>query len=99
MSDTTDLGGLACWHNLRDRLERYERFVSGPMWKSIVGLTCRGLRSSKDADDVESFFKKHQPGSAARKLAQALETVRIREARLMRDREEVRAFVASMISN
>jgi hypothetical protein len=73
------------------------KFGNGPMWPSLIGLSCRGLRTSADADTVEAFFNvpSHPIGSAKKRLEQALEAVRTRAARLERDREVVGEFLAA----
>jgi hypothetical protein len=63
------------------------------MWASLVGLSCRGLRTMEEADEVEAFFNVHPPGSAKRRLSQALESVRTRSTRLERDRKVVAEFL------
>ena len=98
LSGKTDHGGRACWHSLRDKFDKISaKFGSSPMWGSVVGLSCRGLRTTADALEAELFFKdsSHQVGSAARRLAQALENVRTRVTRLDRDREVVSEFFSS----
>ena len=67
------------------------------MWPSVVGLSCRGLRTSADADAVEAFFNEpsHPIGSAKKRLEQAMEAVRTRAARLERDGKVVGDFLAA----
>ena len=95
LAGRTDLGGKFCWHSFRDNFDKlHAKFGSGPMWGTIVALSCRGLRTTADASEVENFFKdsSHPVGSAARRLSQALETVKNRAARLERDRDAVGKF-------
>jgi len=98
LSSTTDEGGRACWDLLNDRIgEIHGQFGVGPMWGAVCGLACRGLRTLEEADEVEAFFMDpaHPPGSAKRRLTQALEGVRTKAARLERDRAAVAAFLES----
>lgn len=96
LSSTTDEGGKACWDLLQSRIdEMHSKYAVGPMWGAVCGLSCRGLKSLSEADEVEVFFQNpaHPPGSAKRRLTQALEAVRTRAARLERDRMAVAAFL------
>jgi hypothetical protein len=96
LSSTTDEGGQACWDLLKTRIgEIHGKFGVGPMWGPICGLACRGLRTEAEADEVEAFFSNpaHPPGSAKRRLTQALEAVRTRATRLERDRDAVSMFL------
>lgn len=98
LSETSDEGGKACWDLLRGRIdEMHKQFGVGPMWGAVCGLSCRGLRTAEEADEVETFFENpaHPPGSAKRRLTQALEAVRTKAARLERDRASVAAFLES----
>ena len=95
LSSTTDEGGRACWTFFQVHYSEIKsKFASGPMWGPIVGLTCRGLRTLEGANEVESFFQENPPGSATRRLSQALEAVRTKAARLERDREAVANYFA-----
>jgi aminopeptidase N len=96
LSSTTDEGGRACWNLLKDRIgEIHSQFGVGPMWGAVCGLACRGLKTHAEADEVEAFFSNpaHPPGSAKRRLTQALEAVRTKATRLERDREDVTVFL------
>lgn len=96
LSSTTDEGGKACWDLLKSRIgEIHGQYGTGPMWGAICGLACRGLRTQEEADEVEEFFldPSHPPGSAKRRLTQALEAVRTRATRLERDRDAVKVFL------
>ena len=94
LSSTHDAGGFATWAFFKDNYARlHNRFGSGPMWGACVGLSCRGIRSSEGADDVEQFFKDHPPGSAQRRLSQSLEIVRVQIARRERDRDSMEAYL------
>lgn len=98
LSSTSDEGGRACWDFLNGRFgEINGQFGVGPMWGAVCGLACRGLRTQEEADEVETFFmdSAHPPGSAKRRLTQALEAVRTKAARLERDRADVAAFLAA----
>ena len=95
LSGTTDEGGYAMWDYFRTNFYRLrERLSTGPMWGSLVALSCRGIVTTRDADDVETFFADpaRAPGSAKRRLTQTLELVRTRCSRRERDREGVAAF-------
>ena len=95
LSSSTDEGGIACWSLFRRRYEEIKaKFASGPMWGPIVGLMCRGMRTLEEAYEVETFFEQNPPGSATRRLSQALEAIRTRAARLERDRETVTSYFA-----
>ena len=63
------------------------------MWGACVGLSCRGLRTLEDADDVTAFFDANPPGSAKTRLAQGLEAIRTRATRLARDVGQVATFL------
>lgn len=96
LSSTSDEGGRACWDLLKGRIgEMHSRLGTGPMWGAVCGLSCRGLKTNEEADEVETFFLNpaHPPGSAKRRLTQALEAVRTKAARLERDRAAVIAFL------
>ena len=98
LSSTTDEGGRACWEFLNGRMDTiHARYGDGPMWGAVVGLTCRGLRTNEEAEEVAAFFQNpaHPPGSATRRLTQALEAVRTRATRLERDRGAVSTFLES----
>jgi len=96
LSSTTDEGGRACWDLLNSRIEEiHGQFGVGPMWGAVCGLSCRGLKTQQEADEVETFFENpaHPPGSAKRRLTQALEAVRTKATRLERDRDAVATFL------
>jgi puromycin-sensitive aminopeptidase len=94
LSASSDKGGRACWESFKNQHERViSKFGGGPMWGACVGLSCRGLRTLKEADEVEVFFAANPPGSAKRRLVQGLEAIRTRATRLERDVEQVAAFL------
>jgi hypothetical protein len=94
LSASSDGGGRACWRFLVDNYDRIHSLLgSGPMWPGCVGLCCRGLRSSEEAGAAEAFFRERDPGSARRRLAQALDLVRVQVRRRERDREGVQRFL------
>jgi aminopeptidase 2 len=96
LSSASDEGGLGLWKYFQaNYLKLHDRLGSGPMWASCVALSCRGVTTSKDADEVEAFFTDHSPGSAKRRLTQALELVRTRISRRERDRDDVSAFLSN----
>lgn len=65
------------------------------VWGTLIGLTCRGLRTAAEADEVEAFFADpmHPMGASERRLHQALEAVRTKAERIARDRWVVEAFL------
>jgi hypothetical protein len=92
LSGVTDEGGLAVWSFLKQNFHTvYSKWGNGPMWAPFVALSCRGLTTAAGADEVESFFADplRLPGSAKRRLIQALEVVRTKSARRDRDRASV----------
>lgn len=96
LSSTSDEGGRACWEFLNSRMDLiYAQYGAGPMWSAVVGLMCHGLRTLEEAAEVEAFFTNpaHPPGSAKRRLAQAVEAIRTRATRLDRDRAAISAFL------
>jgi aminopeptidase N len=96
LSSTTDEGGRACWQFFKAEIDKiYSKFGVGPMWGASVGLTCRGLRTLEEAEDIENFYTNpaYPPGSAKRRLTQALEAVRTSATRLERDRNAVSEFL------
>lgn len=93
LSQTSDEGGLATWLYFKRNYDRlHARFGKGPMWAACVGLSCRGLTTTSDADDVESFFKDRELGSAQRRLSQNIEVVRTQVARRDRDRRSLTEY-------
>lgn len=93
LATTSDERGKAAWAYLRDNFASLRaKYGDGPMWGSIVGLSCRGLTQTWEADEVENFFE-GWAGSATRRLSQALEIVRTRAQRRERDRETLRNFL------
>jgi ERAP1-like C-terminal domain len=97
LSSASDAGGKACWNMFQTQHDRFKgKFASGPMWGSCVGLACRGLRTLQEADDVESFFKINDPGSAKRRLVQGLEAIRTHAMRLTRDVDQVATYLSSL---
>ena len=93
LATTSDERGKAAWAYLRDNFASLQaKYADGPMWGSIVGLSCRGLTQTSEADEVEAFFQ-GRTGSATRRLAQALEIVRTRAQRRARDRDSLQSFL------
>jgi len=98
LSSSSDEGGRACWAYFKDNYTKIqETFEDGRMWAAVVGLSCKGLRTLAEADEVESFFESKPPGSAKRRLVQALENIRTRALRLSRDRNAVAAFLSESL--
>jgi hypothetical protein len=61
-----------------------------------VGLSCRGLTTLEEADEVEKYFESTGTiGSAKRRLTQALEVVRTRAQRRDRDRGDIEQYLDS----
>lgn len=76
LSATSDTGGRAAWVYLRDKFSSLQtKYGGSPMRGLIVGLSCRGLTLTAEADEVEAFFEAGA-GSATPRLSQALEIVR-----------------------
>ena len=96
LSTTSDAGGKATWTYLRDNCSALQaKYGNGPMWGSIVGLSCSGLTQSSEADEVEAFFE-GRAGSATRRLSQALEIIRTRAQRRARDRDALEGFLGQI---
>jgi aminopeptidase N len=55
----------------------------------IIGASCAGLASEKDAKDIEAFYVPKKIEGAERTVSQAAEAVRARAARVARDAETV----------
>lgn len=89
LSTSSDEAARATWDYFRHNFTALQaKYESGPMWASIVDLSCRGLST---AAEVEEFFETHGgAGSATRRLSQALEIIRTRATRRDRDREALR---------
>lgn len=95
LSSASDQGGRATWDYFKRNYETlHAKLGTGFLWRDCVGLSCRGLKTAAEAQEVEDFF--HQPnrsaGSGARRLQQALEVVRTSAARIERDRDALSAF-------
>lgn len=98
LSSTSDEGGRACWEFLKGHIDSISaQYGAGPMWAAVIGLTCHGLRTLDEAEEVEAFFSNpvYPPGSAKRRLAQALEAIKTRAVRLDRDRAPISTFLES----
>ena len=67
---------------------------SHAMLAYMVALPLRGFSTTAQADDGESFFKKHPVPEAAMKLSQVLEKIRSKAAWLERDGEALAKFFA-----
>mmetsp|Transcript_20497 Transcript_20497/g.47420 ORF Transcript_20497/g.47420 Transcript_20497/m.47420 type:complete len:98 (+) Transcript_20497:665-958(+) len=94
-----DAGGRACWDYFRESFPRVSaKFEDTHLWGTCVGLSCRGLRSHQEADEVESFFRNlpQRAGSAERRLSQTLEAIRTAAARATRDRGPVAQYLNSL---
>ena len=55
----------------------------------IIGASCAGLASEKDAKDIEAFYVPKKIEGAERTVSQAAEAVRARAARVARDADTV----------
>ena len=96
LAGTTDEGGRASWSYFCKNYEGLRvRIGSGPVWGACVALSCRGLTSLDEAAQVDTFFSSRDPGSAKRRLSQALEVVRTKVARRARDRAAVEDYFAA----
>jgi len=97
LATTTDEGGRVCWRNMTKNFDLLaSKFREGHVvWGTLIGLTCRGLRTAAEADEVEAFFADpmHPMGAGERRLHQALEAVRTKAERIARDRWVVEAFL------
>ncbi|MDO8515899.1 MAG: ERAP1-like C-terminal domain-containing protein, partial [bacterium] len=91
------MGGRAksrriAWQFLKDNWEKVsERYSGGglKMLARVISLTCDGFAQTKDADEIEAFFKEHPAPSATRAIAEAVERARIRARWYERDRAEI----------
>ena len=95
---SSDEAGRACWNMMKNDFDKLEaEFGGGPIWGTIVGLMCRGLKTLEEADEVEAFFRdpKHSPSSGRMRLSQALEVVRVKATRLERNKEALSEFLLS----
>ena len=93
LAGTTDEGGLATWSYFCENYEDLRAKIgSGPVWGACVALSCRGLTSLEEAAQVEEFFSSRDPGSAKRRLSQALEVVRTKATRRERDRDALQEY-------
>jgi aminopeptidase 2 len=94
---SSDEGGRACWNTLKNDFEKLQSEFSGggPVWGTMIGLMCRGLRTSEEADEVEAFFSDpdHSPSSGRMRLSQALEVVRVKAKRLERNKDQIAEFL------
>jgi hypothetical protein len=101
LSSSSDEAGRASWDYFRQNFTILQvKYKSGPMWASIVGLSCRGLLTAAGANEVEDFFAAQGgAGSATRRLSQALEVIRTRAKRRDRDREALRAYLTTCAAN
>ena len=96
LAGTTDEGGRAAWSYFCDNYsDLHSRLGSGPVWSVAVALSCRGLTTLAEADQVDEFFGSRDLGSAKRRLAQALEVVRTKAKRRERDREAMADYFAA----
>jgi ERAP1-like C-terminal domain len=95
LADSSDEAGRSTWSYFKTNFSKLQaKFGTGPVWRACVGLSCRGLRTEAEAQEVEDFFNDpvHPAGSGARVLQQALEVIRTQAARIKRDREALSSF-------
>ncbi|CAB9521650.1 Tricorn protease-interacting factor F3 [Seminavis robusta] len=95
LSGGSDQGGRATWNFFVQNYHKLRLMLgAGFLWRDVVGVSARGLRTLKEAQEAEDFFKdpKHPVGSGARRLQQALEVVRNQAGRIERDREALTKF-------
>jgi aminopeptidase N len=97
LAERTDDGGLATWRYFQEHYnELHSRLGSGPMWSACVALSCRGLKTAQEADEIEHFFSgPREPGSAKRRLDQVLEVIRTKAMRRDRDRQAMQSYFAA----
>lgn len=93
LSGTTDKGGRASWaYFCNNYADLHKRIGSSPVWGACVALSCRGLTTLEEAAAVDEFFGSRDPGSAKRRLSQALEVVRTKAVRRARDRAAMEEY-------
>jgi puromycin-sensitive aminopeptidase len=95
LATSTDEGGRASWKYFQDNFSiLYTKYGSGPVWGTCVALSCRGLRTIIEADQVEEFFRdpSHSVGAVKRRLMQSLEAVRTMAVRRDRDRNALQEY-------
>jgi len=96
LAGTTDAGGRAAWSYFCENYsDLHARLGSGPVWSACVALSCRGLTTLEEADQVDEFFSSRDPGSATRRLSQALEVVRTKAIRRERDQVAMAEYFAA----
>lgn len=96
LAGTTNEGGRVAWSYFCENYEDLNsRLGSGPVWSACVALSCRGLTTLEEADQVDEFFRSRDPGSAKRRLSQVLEVVRTKARRRERDRATMVAYFAA----
>ena len=82
------------WEFFKDNFDRLETaFSKGKMWGSVVALLLRGLEGQQFVNEINTFFKEHDVGSAKRRLEQAVEAILLRENRLKRDKAVVKEWL------
>lgn len=97
LANSSDKNGRATWNFFCKNFERLHRQLgSGPMWAACVGLSCRGLTTLKEADEVEAYFVSKPHGSATRRLQQVLEIVRTNAHRRDRVRDSIGSFLEGL---
>jgi aminopeptidase N len=58
LSGGSDEGGRASWRYFTKNHDTlHARLSAGPVWATCVGLSCRGLTSLNEANEVEQFFE------------------------------------------
>lgn len=93
----TRRGKRVVWDWTRENWDAVEAKFGGGGVSSgltrIIGASCSGLASEKDAEDIEAFYGPKKIEGADRTVSQAAEAVRARAARLERDAETVGAWL------
>jgi hypothetical protein len=93
LAGTSDEGGRAIWEYFkRNYSELHAMLPAGAIWSSCVALSCRGLQTFAEVEEVEEFFRIHSVGSAKQRLTQTLEVLRTRAARRERDHPAMEAY-------
>mmetsp|Transcript_20082 Transcript_20082/g.42041 ORF Transcript_20082/g.42041 Transcript_20082/m.42041 type:complete len:860 (-) Transcript_20082:2-2581(-) len=81
--------GEMAFEYFKENHERLKERFTGPIWGGVVAMCSRGV---KDIETVVDYFKDKDVGNAKRRLAQAIEGGRLREARLKRDMDALKGY-------
>jgi len=88
-------GREVTWKYFKDNFATFQKHFSQGSFllNRIVSYITSTFTSEEKAKEIESFFKDHPVPEADRSIAQSLETVRSKSARLHRDRDDVAKFL------